>query len=922
MVQVMRMGKVDDIYNVLLEWKASGNGISASELSERVGLDRTNVSRYLNQLCNDKLVEKINGRPVLYRPAKKEMLKNKASSLDMIVGADRSLQVPIQQAKAAVLYPPRGLHTLILGETGVGKSMFAEVMYQFARETKMIAEDAPFIRFNCADYADNPQLVMAQIFGVKKGAYSGAESDRDGLLKKADQGIFFLDEVHRLSPQGQEMLFTFIDKGYFRPLGETGQLVYAEVQLIAATTEDPQSHLLKTFTRRIPMTITLPSLNERSLEERYFLIGKFIRSEAKRLEKDIYVQYNALISLLLYDCPNNIGQLKSDIQLACAKAFLRYKSENRSYILIDQAELHARVKRGILNLQERRTEINTLLTQTEDILVFSHQDKPVERKLCIEAEAAEKGAYFYDIIESKLEYLKKRGFTEPEIHELLNVDIESYFRKYISDLPEKFRKEEIAKVVDMKIVNAVEEVLAYAEEQLNREYDEKVYYGLALHLNKSIERIRAGTYIYHPQLDKIRKQSADEFLVAIKIAKMIDMKLDVEIPLDEIGYLTMFLASSVYQRENKHNQWVQVLVIMHGHATASSMAQVANHLLGEKHAHSLDMVLNMKVEKMYEQAKEKILEIHNGKGVLLLVDMGSLSNFADMLTEDTGIPVKCIDMVSTPVVIEACRKALAGCELSEVYRSCQELGLYRIQRHTAKKIEQELLIITACFTGEGAALHLKELIGQSLKSQEQIQIKAMDILDHNDFLCRIQELSKHHRIIAIVGTVNVPLEKIPSFSASDVLAGDGLDRIAQLVQKEQEYVKIKRSLKKMSLKKYVRGMDVEELFDEVREIIDELEKRLNLSLPGDVKIGMLLHIGFLVDKLVHQGKATVFVNVAEYKRQHTQEFKIAQQSFKELEERYQIKMTEDEIAYIVKMCLENDLGSDKQNAMLEMDHTV
>ena len=120
------------------------------------------------------------------------------NSLDMLVGSETSLQVPIQQAKAAILYPPRGLHTLILGETGVGKSMFAELMYEFSKESGVIQKDVSFVRFNCADYADNPQLVMAQIFGVKKGAYTGADSDKEGLLKKADGGIIFLDEIHRL----------------------------------------------------------------------------------------------------------------------------------------------------------------------------------------------------------------------------------------------------------------------------------------------------------------------------------------------------------------------------------------------------------------------------------------------------------------------------------------------------------------------------------------------------------------------------------------------------------------------------------------------------------------------------------------------------------------------------------------------------
>ncbi len=382
----MDVRKEEKIIEALVYLENKKNrGISAYELSEYMKMDRANVSRYLNNLYKEKRVNKSNGRPVLYSSFKlkdvdtgkekeEEVIKEreredelvvKKDSLDRLVGAELSLKLPIQQAKAAMLYPPRGLHTLILGETGVGKSLFAEMMYSFAKESRVIDEDAPFIRFNCADYADNPQLVVAQIFGVKKGAFTGADSDKEGLLKKADGGILFLDEIHRLSPQGQEMLFTFIDKGTFRRLGDTEEQIKAEVQIISATTEDPQSFMLKTFTRRIPMTIILPPLRERTLEERYLLLESFIKEESVRLGKSIYISKNSIISFLLYDCNNNIGQLRSDVQLSCAKAFLNYKVNKSNFILIDQSELQSRVQKGIINLKSHRKEVEKNIKQYE-----------------------------------------------------------------------------------------------------------------------------------------------------------------------------------------------------------------------------------------------------------------------------------------------------------------------------------------------------------------------------------------------------------------------------------------------------------------------------------------------------------------------------------------------------------------------------
>ena len=212
-------------------------GLTAHAIADLLKMDRSNVSRYLNELYKEQQITKGEGRPVIYDALATESEKNhvdtsSAITFDNLVGANDSLKVSIQQAKAAILYPPKGLHTIIFGETGTGKSMFAECMYHFAVSSKTLKENAPFISFNCADYAQNPQLLFGHIFGVRQGAYTGALEDTPGLIAKADGGILFLDEIHRLPPEGQEMLFTFIDKGTFRPLGESDKVSEANVQII------------------------------------------------------------------------------------------------------------------------------------------------------------------------------------------------------------------------------------------------------------------------------------------------------------------------------------------------------------------------------------------------------------------------------------------------------------------------------------------------------------------------------------------------------------------------------------------------------------------------------------------------------------------------------------------------------------------
>lgn len=893
------MRKIDEVMNWLLSHTEQEH--TAKEIADALQLDRTNASRYLNQLQLEGKIEKQNGRPVKYKVLKNSESSStqpsldKKFSLDFLIGAEKSLNVPIQQAKAAILYPPRGLHTLILGETGVGKSMFAELMYQFAKESGMVTSSAPFVRFNCADYAENPQLLTAQIFGVKKGAYTGAEKDREGLLSKANGGVIFLDEVHRLSHQGQEMLFTFIDKGYFRRLGDSEDKIISEVQIIAATTEEPESTLLKTFTRRIPMTILLPDLKERGLKDRYMLIQAFIKEESKRLSKSIYINKNALESFMLYECPSNIGQLKSDIQLACAKAFFNYKSQGKSYILIELSDLPQQVGRGHLRIKENRQELEKLIRYQDDIFKFHYDEDDTYLN-----EEDVNDTYFYEQIEHKLSKLRNDGLNEQEINQIMSMDIEKHFRRYIVDLSPKFRKDEIAKVVDVQIVEFTDRVLSEAARKLNKEFDEKIYYGFALHLNGSIERLRNGKKIYHPKLNLIRVNYPDEFLAAMEIAKSIDETFSVETPLDEIGYLAMFLASTPNELTGEKAANVAVLIIMHGNSTASSMAQVVNTLVGTTHCHALDMPLSMKPQSMVELAIEKVKEIHEGKGVILLVDMGSLVNFSELIYDDSGIPCKTLDSVSTPIALEACRRAVLGRELSEIHRACTELMGRSTATNQINDIRKRNLIITVCFTGEGASERLKDIISHKLELGASFEVVPMNILNRKDFANSIVQYRQTHEILAIVGTVDIEEQGIPFISAVDILAGDGIDRLKKLVSHQDEYIKIGESLSE-----HIKSVDAKVLISYVRQFIVDSERMLKVSLPDDVKVGIALHLSFLVDHIKqgisHKDKG----ELEDYIAKNSREMALIKQQLKSIEHIFKIIFSQSDIAYLTKMILSN-----------------
>ena len=915
------MKKEQQIIEALMNLEQKKNrGISALELSSYMKMDRANVSRHLNNLSKLGRIIKADGRPVLYTTIMNKSDQNQTipksinsynvemkiqkDSLEKLVGAEMSLKMPIQQAKAAILYPPRGLHTLILGETGVGKSLFAEMMYNFAKESKAIKDDAPFVRFNCADYADNPQLLVAHIFGVKKGAFTGADIDKDGLLKKADGGILFLDEVHRLSPQGQEMLFTFIDNGTFRRLGDTDNQINSEVQIISATTEEIQSCMLKTFTRRIPMTITLPPLRQRTLEERYLLLESFIREESVRLQKKIYISKNSIISFLIYDCNNNIGEIRSDVQLACAKAFLKYKVNKNDFILIDQDELQPRVQKGMMNFKIYRKEIEKISSNISEIVQFSydiennsifkiHQNKSKEMTK----------VSFYSVLEDKMNELKKQGIDSAEINNILNVDLENYFKKYMNSLSDEIGKNEISKIVDIELINSVEQMLKIASEKLNRQFDRKVYFGLALHLQGSIERMTRGINIHHPRLNSIRVKYRDEFITAMEIIKIIENNFNIQATLDEIGYITMFLAAGKNEFNGLLEEKVGVLVIMHGKSTASSMVEVANALIGEEYVRALDMPLTMKAEDMLEAAKKEILDMKNKNGVLMLVDMGSLSNFGKIIENELGIKIKTISMVTTLTVIEAGRKALNGRSLESIYTSCQEIGRFSIPMENEDYSEEkELAIITTCFTGEGAAEKIKRRIEDSLIDIEKVKVIPLNILDKQDFFKKVKKLKDKHIILAIVGTVNMFIDGVPFISAQEIFIDKGIEYLENLINIEGEFLKVTKSLESQ-----FKGLNIRKMVADIRDTILNIEESLEIKIDEQSLIGVLIHIAFLIERLINRNEEIKFKELEKYRYEHGKEFILVKKSLSKIENEYKITVNDSEVAHLVRMVIENQV---------------
>jgi transcriptional regulator with GAF, ATPase, and Fis domain len=211
-----------------------------------------------------------------------------------------------------------GLVVLVTGESGTGKELAARALH-----FRSPRADGAFVSENCA--ALPPTLIESELFGYRRGAFTGAQDDAPGLVRSAAGGTLFLDEIGEMSGDAQPKLLRFLESGEILPLGETRpQLV--DVRIVAATNADLEQLVTAgrfredLFYRLNVIPIHIPPLRERR-EEIPALVEHFIERFGRELQKPMLrLADETLEYLLLYRWPGNVRQLSNEIRRIVALA--------------------------------------------------------------------------------------------------------------------------------------------------------------------------------------------------------------------------------------------------------------------------------------------------------------------------------------------------------------------------------------------------------------------------------------------------------------------------------------------------------------------------------------------------------------------------------------------------------------------------
>ena len=863
--------------------KSRIKGLEAREVSERTGLARSNASSLLNHLVEEKKLIKITGRPVLFiaREPLEEAVKhalvreeysvrelqdiyyNSSDSFSKFIGYDFSMKEVINQAKAAIMYPPGGIHTIISGTRGCGKTGFARSMYEYARvQKKKNPEEYPFVVLNNLKYSDLVECIQT--------------------IKSLKSGVLFIDDAFGLPKELQDKLIHYMECEW----------CLENVFLILAM---PEGEILnRSFAERFPITLKLPSLAERSWEERLCLIKLFFSNEAVRIKRPLKIASEVIQALLVYECVGDIKQLKADIKMICADVF--YQNLNRLDQKVGFSEVPSKIRSEVIGGKKIRTKSREYLQAIDsDILIRPseyQQDYPIPKQ------------NIYSEISKLSEKMRQEGAAEEDITKAVQQKLKEYFAR-ISDSILDFRsvKRELKNSLPENVVDFTIEILEKASIRLGKSVSAKLAYALAFHINYMILRSKLGNDDFGQAKEKRTAQEHDskEYQAARMIASSISERFAIAVREKEVVFLTELLKNQIPQKRMEDK--IRILIIAHGEHVATSMADAANSLMMTDLVYGFDIPVNVKHEEVLDNILNIAKAINKGSGILLMVDMGSLANLEEKIAVESGIFVKTIERVSTIYVIEAVRRILYKEEdLEEIYQ--EVLKLQSVPYQIEQPCEKPPVIITTCSSGMGTGMMLKERV-ERLMLENRIGGISVEALGYQEIVNRsraYEEIVRRYAIIACIGNMN-PGICDRFYDLTTILRDENLEALKEFLRRNQlrQHHDQYEMLEKILLE-HVSYFNVHKSMACFEQFFNDAEA-MGIELSENAMVSIAMHLSYMIERIISKIEAKFSEPVIEYIRRNRELYQHLSGAVRPFEKVFKITVSEHEICFLCEIFL-------------------
>ena len=848
-------------------------GVTTQYIAQALDIQRTNVSSILNNLVIEGLADKTKGRPVRYY-VRKAPNKNSDGCFINLTGCNGSLHQIVQHAKAVILYPVLEQNTVVVGEKGTGRSFLVELMHEYAIEHGVLPKDAILRKYDCFDYT-NGDIVHYE--DVNKSEML----DEVDLLNNTNTGILFINNAHLLTQKSRKQLLNKIDRYRESAVNQENY------PIIIFSCDIGNKAAVNDFQSKLPISITLPTLAQRPLSERMELICRQFTLEAARAKKTFRINSQLLRCLLLYECALNIEQLKSDIKLGCANAYVREYKNKDDKINVYISDFEHYVRKGFIYYKKYRDEIEVIIPSDYE---YSFNDKTMEM-LPRDLNRVNKSVNVYDVISYKAGELENNGFSEEDVNHVLDAELERTFVAYHKSIIKQVDdKRQLSMLVEDKIIRLVEEFLEQASEQLQRVFSPSVFFGLCLHISAMLNNKEHVHAIPTEQANDIIENYKTEYLLCVQFAAKLQQEYSVTIPINEAALLAMFICYP-HSTLTISDETPVLLYILQGLGIAKALTKTVSELTGNSNAFYFDIPLDKDYSEVYTELKAYIEEINRGKGVIVFYDADTLEPILDILSIELNIPLRRISYPLITPAIEHSRTTLLHNDIDDAYKALLQEQVTNRTRRSNKAI------ITLCSSGKGGAEQIKDYLiryGQisnfdviplAMSANEPLQREIMDIM-------------KEWTIHCIVGTHDPKLFSIPFISLSSVFSvkPEELPSVLRFEKKKREEIDWGEVYTYLS--EQLEMVDIDKLKKTLPAVLEDINKNIgHLSL--DAEIGLFVHVACYINRVLSKEHLPVNNKKESIISKHSNQYKKLVQLIKPIERRFNIIFSDDEIAHVI-----------------------
>lgn len=880
------------------------NHFTASSISDEMHISRSLASQYLNELVKEKSVMKINSRPVYFFHRKKmeelyqttfqeedfydlEEVKEYVAThskgegdYSQIIGSDKSLAGVIKQLRESFEYPPSGLPMIVYGEKGTGKRTLCTTIFENAARKGVIDENTKLVKLEFSP-GHNEDL-LHKVFGQKNKA---------GMIDSYDHIVFMLCGIQHMSEDFQNRLCQLIemDKSHYR-----GQYKNKIIRYMFICDTNPNLFINERLLKNIPVILNVPSLKEKSNEEKEELIIHFIQQEGKKMEKTIKISNVVLRALVNGDYDNNMIGLQSTIRIMCASALRESAGKSEAIIHTYHLPEHLLTTMPIM-IDEDVIYIDTTTYKKSEQIDFILD-------------------YFNRIFKP---FLKTEHFLEALTESKHNFDLLGDYLSYKQRIPPVR-----IKGTEISLSNILDIVLKKRYMNLPSGFCCTLAKLIYIHdlYSSSIQKWRQDNRnLIDDALNQMKTHLFNESMIVEDITRL--MYTNLEINTTDILSAIMMIYIHHYNSEIT-NRKIFGMIVCHGYSTATSIADAVNSLLETYVFDAVDMPLDITVDEIKEILMERLNRMNHNADVIVMVDMGSLEQLGKSLSTAINCNVGVINNVSTRLALNVGNCILNDKDLKTTLQKVSENSLAHYTIIDRKKNDTILFISES---GIHMAQRMRELFENSFPLQVPVDL---EVCDYNQLLASgaNHEFFSSNNVLFMTGTANPHIEGQIFIALEEIISGNNIDVIMNRLSKylkpdelNQLLDDLRKNFTLQNVVGYLTILNPKVLLDNVSLAVETLQEHLQKRFGGKTLIGIYIHVCCLIERLVTKSAITEFNNLEDFKKDNHVFIQDVHDSFQTLSKRYNITIPTSEIAYLYEFIAADEEGFEDGELLSKLD---